>query len=371
MPKMVLFLTLKTFSLTGGIEKACRSMIKALDELKVPFNSWSMYDQVTDLDTRYTSTSNFFGFGGQRLIFAINCVKAAFRYETVILSHVNLLLFGKIIKLIKPSAKIILWAHGIEVWRPLPAWKKKFLSEKAEVWAVSEYTKTRLITLHQIPASNIKVLHNTLDPFLPLASTFSKPSFLLDRHQLKAENFVIFTLTRLSSTEHLKNYDLVIEAVEKLKNQYPQLCYMIGGKADEAEKQRLEQLIEQKQLNERVKLLGFIDEKEIADYYQTADCFVLPSKKEGFGIVLIEAAVNGCQVIGGNVDGSTDALLNGKLGQLVDPDNVDAIATAIEQAINNKNHDPQRQQQLTVEHFGFDTYKNKVAQLLGATISHA
>jgi glycosyltransferase involved in cell wall biosynthesis len=364
---MVLFLTLKTFSLTGGIEKACRSMIKALDELQITFNVWSMYDDAKALDPRYTSSSNFFGFSGQRLVFAVNCVKAAFKYEKVILSHVNLLLFGKIIKLIRPSAKIILWAHGIEVWRPLPAWKIKFLIEKAEVWAVSEYTKTQLTTLHQIPVERIKVLNNTLDPFLPLAVTFSKPSFILDRHLLKAENFVIFTLTRLSSTEHLKNYDLVIEAVEKLKNQYPQLRYIIGGKADDTEKQRLEQLIEQKQLNESVKLLGFIDEKEIAAYYQSADCFVLPSKKEGFGLVLIEAAANGCQVIGGNIDGSTDALLNGKLGQLVDPDAVDAIAAAIEHAIANKTHDPKLQQQLTIAHFGFQTYKQKVAQLLTAT----
>ncbi|WP_461789895.1 glycosyltransferase family 4 protein [Pedobacter sp.] len=363
---MILFLTLKTFSLTGGIEKACRSMIKALDELQVPFNVWSMYDDAKALDQRYTASSNFFGFSGQKLVFAINCVKAAYKYDKIILSHINLLLFGKIIKLLKPSAKIILWAHGIEVWRPLPDWKKKFLREKAEIWSVSDYTKRQLTELHQVPADRIKVLNNTLDPFLTLDSNFVKPISILNRHDISINNFVLFTLTRLSSTEHLKNYDLVIEAVQKLKNLHPQLCYLIGGKADAMERQRLEQLIEHNKLSDKVKLIGFIDETEIAAYYQSADCFVLPSKKEGFGLVLIEAAANGCQVIGGNIDGSTDALLNGKLGQLVNPDDVDAIAAAIEHAIANKNHHPKLQQQLTIEHFGFETYKNKVAQLLTA-----
>lgn len=364
--QLILFLTLKTFSFTGGIEKACRSMIKALDEIQNPFNVWSMYDSPKNFDKRYTSPSNFYGFSGEKISFGINCIKAAFKFDKVILSHINLLLFGKIIKTIKPSVKVILWAHGIEVWRNLPSWKKKFLIEKAEIWAVSNYTKQQLTTLHQIPENRIKVLNNTLDPLLDLPTTFGKDVDILNRYHIDEDYFTLFTLTRLSSTEHLKNYDLVIDAVQKLKVNYPQLKYLIGGKADEDEKQRLTELIAEKQLANQIKLIGFVDEKEITKHYKTADCFILPSKKEGFGIVLIEAGAHGCQVIAGDKDGSTDAMLNGKLGQLVDPDDVDAIAVAIEHAVANKNHHPKLQQQLTIENFGFETYKNKVAQLLTA-----
>ncbi|WAC39061.1 glycosyltransferase family 4 protein [Pedobacter sp. SL55] len=361
----LLFLTLKTFSFTGGIEKACRSLMYAISQQeRMSLSTWSMYDATADCDHKYAAQSIFKGFSGSRISFALAVLRNAFKFDKVVLSHINLLLFGKLINIIKPSTQIILWAHGIEVWRTIPNWKKKFLQEKAEIWAVSNYTKQQLIERHQIPSANIKVLHNTLDPFYKIPSNFTKPSNLLDQYQIKPDAFVLFTLTRLSATEHAKNYDLAINAVKALKAQFPQLVYIIGGKADEQEQMRLSQLIAKHQLSDEVKIIGFIEEKEIEAHYRLADCFVLPSKKEGFGIVLIEAAAHGCQVIAGNIDGSTDALLNGKLGQLVNPDSEEEIIKAIQQALNNPAHEPKAQQALTVKQFGFDRYVEKVGALL-------
>ena len=323
-----------------------------------------MYDDLTHADQRYIAKSSFKGFGGKRISFALTLLKKAFSTDKLILSHINLLLFGKLAKSIKPSTKVILWAHGIEVWRTVPNWKRQFLQEKAEIWAVSNYTKQQLIERHQIPSANIKVLNNTIDPFYKVPNTFDKPNNLLERYQIKGDDFVLFTLTRLSATEHAKNYDLVINAVKVLKDQFPQLIYVIGGKADEQEQIRLTQLIEENKLRENVKIIGFINEQEIEAHYRLANCFVLPSKKEGFGIVLIEAAACGCQVIGGNVDGSTDALLNGELGQLVNPDSEAEIIEAIQKAIRNTDHHPEKQRELTLRHFGFERYVEKVNCLI-------
>lgn len=328
-----------------------------------------MYDNNTHTDQRYIAKSSFKGFGGKRVSFALALIKKAFSTDKLILSHINLLLFGKIVKRLKPSAKIILWAHGIEVWRAIPNWKKKFLQEKSEIWAVSNYTKHQLIERHQIPSANIKVLNNTIDPFYKVSEDFSKPSNLLERYQIKPNDFVLFTLTRLSATEHAKNYDLVINAVKALKDRLPQLIYVIGGKADEQEQIRLTQLIEKHKLTESVKIIGFIEEREIEAHYHLADCFVLPSKKEGFGIVLIEAAACGCQVIGGNVDGSTDALLNGELGQIVAPDSEVEIIEAIQKAIHNTQHQPKLQQELTLQDFGFERYIDKVSCLIAKSVN--
>lgn len=361
----ILFLTLKTFSFTGGIEKACRSLIYALQQsIGVDLSTYSMYDDTSDADHRYLANSHFKGFGNQKIKFALKILGAAFKFDQVVLSHINLLLFAKVIKTIKPSTKIILWAHGIEVWRAIPQWKKKFLQEKAEVWAVSSYTKQQLMERHQIPSKNIKVLNNTIDPFYQLPADFSKPEQLLQRYQIKSNNFVLFTLTRLSATEHLKNYDLVIESLHQLQTKQPNLVYVIGGKADEREKTRLEALIKTKDLQDHVKLIGFIDENELTEHYLLADVFVLPSKKEGFGIVLIEAAACGCQLIGGNVDGSTDALLNGELGQMINPDDINDIEKAIEKAIGDKEHQQKQQQELSLGHFGFDKYKERINKLI-------
>ena len=81
-------------------------------------------------------------------------------------------------------------------------------------------------------------------------------------------------------------------------------------------------LVEEKNLTNNFILTGYIEDKELTDHYLLADVFVMPSTQEGFGIVFLEALVCGLPVIAGNKDGSVDALLNGKLGKLIDPDNI-------------------------------------------------
>lgn len=361
----ILFLTLKTFSFTGGIEKACRSLMYALElQENIVTRTWSMYDRPQDHDNSYGNAKNFKGFGANKIAFALNVAKNCLKFDRVILSHINLLIFGMIIKKIKPTTQIILWAHGIEIWRPIAKWKRKFLAKHVDIWAVSTYTKQQIVERHGLKEKNIKILHNTLDPFFQIPSIFEKPPSLLDKYDINKNQFILFTLTRLAGTEHNKNYDSVLKATKLLIKQYPNLVYLIGGKANDEEQKRLETYIAQNELQKHVRLLGFIDEKEITAHFLLADCFILPSQKEGFGLVFIEAATCGCQIIGGNVDGSTDALLQGKLGQMVNPNSEEEIIEAIKKAINNKNHQPKLQQQLAVEHFGFEQYVQRVKELL-------
>jgi phosphatidyl-myo-inositol dimannoside synthase len=363
-PPKILFLTLKIFSFTGGIERACRSLMKAIQEAGYALDTWSMYDPKDSLDERYGTLHGFEGFGGKRISFAWSVFNGAWKYDKVILSHINLLIFAKMIKILKPSTEIILWAHGIEVWRPISNWKKKFLQKHCKVWAVSNFTKQELMQRHYISEQHIKVLNNSLDPFFTAPSTFEKPDYLINRYGIAQDSFVLFTLTRLSSSEHRKNYDTVITSVLNLKEDFPNLIYIIGGKADAQEEARLMQIISQNGLEKKVKLIGFIDEQEITEHFLLADSFILPSSKEGFGIVFIEAATCGCQVIGGNIDGSTDALLNGELGQLINPNNEKEITNAIRKVLTLKGHRPEKQRELALEHFSFEKYQKKVKDLL-------
>lgn len=371
MPKKgnhILFLNLYTFSLTGGIEKVCKNFIDVLHDLfgDKGWHSLSLYDCTKDINKGKLKAKTVKGFNNNKLLFFISSLLIGIKTNTIILSHINLLLIAKVISLLKPNNRIILFAHGIEVWGELPKWKVDFLNKKAEIWAVSNFTKQILIDKQGILKNKIVVLNNSLEPNLTLPSDFSKPLSLLKKYQLEKDYPVIYTLTRISSNEKYKGYDNVIKALGKLKKEGKHYHYLIAGKSDTLEKKRLENLIAENDLNDEVKLLGYIDENELNDHFLLSDVFAMPSKGEGFGIVFIEAAAHGCQVIAGDKDGSTDALLNGKLGQLVDPDDVDAIAVAIEHAVANKNHHPKLQQQLTIENFGFETYKNKVAQLLTA-----
>lgn len=362
----ILFLNLYAFSLTGGVEKVSRKFIYAIGQLlgNQAWVSYSMHDEEKDTDTRYISTDHYRTFGGAKLSFVASSFFKGLKSNVVVLSHINLLPIAKLIKLFKPKQRIIMFAHGIEVWDVLPKWKTKFLQEKVQIWAVSNYTRDKMIAQHQISPQQIKVLNNSLSPFIQLPQHFEKPEHLLEKYQIGENAPVIFTLNRLSASEKYKGYDKVIMALGKLKQQNQAFIYLLAGKADDAEHLRLTKLIEDNNLVNEVKMIGYLSEEELTPHFLLSDLFIMPSKGEGFGIVFIEAAAHGCKVIGGNIDGSTDALLNGQLGQLINPNEETEILQAIQNALADKAHQPHQQQQITIEHFGFDSYLKKVKELL-------
>ena len=72
-----------------------------------------------------------------------------------------------------------------------------------------------------------------------------------------------------------------------------------------------------------------LNENEITDHFLLSDLFVLPSKKEGFGIEFIEALACGLPVICGNADGSRDAIKNGELGTAINVDDLEELEQTI------------------------------------------
>lgn len=365
----ILFLTLHTFSLTGGIEKVCSAISNVIVALKhkkkiESFYSLSMYDE--SANTTYISSKNFKGYRGKRISFALAALKKGTNADIIILSHVNLLIFGWLIK--KTTRKrIILLAHGIEVWENLQNWKLKFLQKDCEIWAVSKFTAEQLMK-QAVPKSNIKVLNNCLDPFFRAPTAFDKPKNLLKRYQLTTDQPVLFTLTRMSHQEQYKGYDQVIESMVGLIKKYPNLHYILAGKADELEASRIKKLINKYDLQKHITITGFLPDEEINDHYLLADVFVMPSKGEGFGISFIEAAACGCMSIAGNIDGSVDALLNGELGKLVNPNDQTAITNAIDEVLSlpDRTKTSQILQEQCLKHFSFEKYQMKVYDLLAS-----
>jgi len=362
----VLFLTLKVFSATGGIEKVCRIAGKAMYENCTRYNKrlkiLSMHDHQRDAgDNLYFPTEIFTGFNVNKLQFMKRAVLQGYKSKVVILSHINLLPAAWIIKKIRPSVKIILIVHGIEVWSPINGFKKNMLRCCDEIVSVSEYTRDKVINVHGVNPKKCSVLNNCLDPFLPLPKNVSVSAALKEKYGFAETDKILFTLSRLSAKERYKGYDKVMEAMVQLKP--ANVKYLIAGSYDAAEKQYIDEVIREMQLEERVVLAGFIPDEDVATHFAMSDCYVMPSVKEGFGIVFIEAMYYGLPVIAGNADGSADALLNGQLGILVNPANVAEIRNAIQEVLmNREKYIPD--QQLLAEHFSYDSYKLKLNNLL-------
>lgn len=334
MPKKIILYTLRTFSTTGGIQKMTRTLAYSLFHIakqeKWDFKMWSLYDSRYDLMTQYLSPENFTGFSRNKPKLGFYTLFKAPRADVVILSHVNLGLLGLIIKMLNPKCQLWLVAHGIEVWRPLSFAKKKFVQRFCDKFiCVSSYTKSQMIKWHNVDPKKCVVLNNVVDPFIKHPDEFEKPEYLLNRYSLTPENQVIFTLTRLASSEQYKGYEQVIKAVSRLKYRFPKIKYILSGQYDSTEETRIKELISACGVEEQVILTGFLNEKELADYFLLADLFVLPSRKEGFGIVFIEALACGLPVICGNTDGSVDAIRNGELGTAINVNDLDELEKTI------------------------------------------
>jgi phosphatidyl-myo-inositol dimannoside synthase len=364
----VLFLYLKAFSFTGGIEKFNRGFLKALHELSVDglidADAISAYDIHTD--EKYFPQLRFKGYQGgrERLLFVVIAFFKSFKYQTVILGHINLAVLGYWIKRINPSVRLVVIAHGIEVWKMHKGLKLKVLEVADSILAVSKFTKEKIIGYNPTIASDkIKIFPNTIDPYFIIPTSFEKPDYLLKRYNLDRNTPVLLTVSRLAFSEKYKGYDKVIESMPALLKNHKNLQYLLCGKADQSEKIRIEWLIVGAQATSSVKLLGFIKDSELIDHYLLADVFVMQSKKEGFGIVFIEALACGRKVIAGSKDGSVDALLNGQLGRLIDPDD-DQLISAIEMALNDQNCNSLELQQKVVESFGFHRYKDRLTNYL-------
>lgn len=366
----ILFTYLAAFANTGGIQKFNRAFMKAGNELwGEDFHARSAHD--TTSDASFMPAERFDGFGYRRLPFMWNSLKEALKADVLVIGHIKLAPLGLLLSWLFPRKKSILIVHGIEVWRPLNRWALTFLRCVGEIWSVSDFTRQDMVQRHEIDPERIKIFTNTLDPFFSIPASFGKPDYLRDRYGLRAENKVIFSLARLSSTEKFKGYDQVIQALPQLLQKTPGLRFVLGGKADPAEQKRLEAMAAECGVEKEVILAGFIADEEVVDHYLLADVFTLPSKKEGFGIVFIEAMACGVPVIAGNKDGSVEALRQGELGTLIDPDNLDELVTALYTQLNGANAGKPNQahaiQAAVVRYFGFDAFKKNLLSRLSAT----
>lgn len=366
-----MLLTLQTFSSTGGIQKMTRTLAFSLNQVcnekQWAFKTFSAYDADDDLMTQYIPAENFKGFKIKRASFVLNTLKEAKRTDIIILSHINLAIVGLLIKMINPKCKIWLIAHGIEVWRQLSAVQRKIVNKSDKIICVSEFTKQQMIKQHQTDAEKCVVLNNAIDPFMKLPATFGKPARLMEKYNLEMTDPVVFTLTRLAATEQYKGHELVIRAVADLKDRFPKVKYILSGQYDKAEEIRINELIEEYGVAGSVILTGFIEEKELPDHFLLADVFALPSKKEGFGIVFIEAMACGVPVICGNVDGSIDAIRNGELGKAVNPENQADLEHAISASLQSAPSTSQQRinlQKMCLKYFNESCYRDNLRLLL-------
>ena len=341
------------FSQAGGIQTFNRDFIAALENICTAHPSMSaelvsIYDEQKDIRSGLPSMAlNGSKFGAARYMFT-----HARNYDTFIFNHVNLALLAIIIKVLNTKARIIFCVYGVEVWSKLPV-SSELIMNRSTILSISTFT-----------TSELRHYNHALEDIrlFPCCIKTDKTSFG-HANQFKSDTYNILSVTRLDPSEQYKGIHTVIRALPSLITAIPNIRYTVIGKGEDAK--RLQTLAVSLGVADYVDFLGFVD--EIGAYYEHCDIFTLPSKKEGFGIVYLEAMQYKKPIIAVNYGGPTDVILDGETGYLCEYDDVQCLADKIELLFN----DPALAQKLgengyqrLVENFTFDKFEKNLQSVL-------
>lgn len=185
------------------------------------------------------------------------------------------------------------------------------------VVAVSWSTATDLES-RGIPTRHIQVIPNGVD-----ASAFS-PGVP------RAEEPTLLYLGRL---KRYKRVDLILRAVARLRDLGTQVRLVVAGTGDHAG--ALEALSEKLGLKDQVAFPGFVSDERKGELLASAWVHVLTSPREGWGIVNLEAAAAGTPTVASDSPGLRDSVVDGETGLLVPHGDVEALATALQQLLQD------------------------------------
>ncbi len=183
------------------------------------------------------------------------------------------------------------------------------------VFAVSERVAEHVITVDQVPASRVHVIHNGLDVDTTL------PSFLPPDPDSPI-------ITTIGNIRHVKGHDLLLDAALQVLPHFPTAVFSIAGEVLEPEFYNLlKTKVDTLGLSSSFRFLGKIT--DLRSHLSAASIFVLPSRSEGFSNALIEAMAAGLPCIATDVGGNAEAIHNGENGLIVSPHDPAALAAAI------------------------------------------
>jgi phosphatidylinositol alpha-1,6-mannosyltransferase len=329
--KLLALLT-DAFGGRGGIAKFNRDLLTALCSSQSCESVIALPRVVRDeietlppkLDYRWQSASSKLSYVGRVLAALFEQ-----RLDGVICGHLHLLPLAIVAARLR-RVPVVLIVHGVEAWqRPARRLLRQLVRRVDAVVTVSEFTKARFLEWSQLTPRQVSVIPNCVD--LDRYGHGAKSAGLLARYGLNHHHTVLLTLGRLSATERYKGVDEVMNVLPRLVDRVPSLAYLVVGEGDDLP--RLRGRAAELGLGDRVIFAGHVDEGEKREHYWLADVFVMPGRGEGFGIVYLEALACGVPVVASSADASREAVRDGLLGEVVNPDDPEDLVRGILRAM--------------------------------------
>lgn len=215
---------------------------------------------------------------------------------------------------------LIVSVHGSDLYSNLvrPAWEREVrrtLAAARTVICVSSSLARDVIALGEVEPDRVRVVPNTYD----------ETRFRYVERPPGTGRTVRFVST--GSLVPVKGHDILIEAFAQAVRRGLDATLDIVGEGPE--RVRLERMIAERGLRERVRLLGRLTGDALIRALEQADAFVLASRREGFGVAIIEAMATGLPVVVTNAGGPSDIVTGEGMGVLVAPGDAGAFADAM------------------------------------------
>jgi glycosyltransferase involved in cell wall biosynthesis len=197
--------------------------------------------------------------------------------------------------------------------------------------AVSQATKSDLISVLAIPEERIHVIHNAIDDEFTKRDSEQERQRTLERYQVDYP-FLLY----VGNIQPQKNLPRLVEAFAVVQAEleqhlhYRNLRLIIIGNELGAHPD-LRRSVIRSRVQHRVRFLGFVPIDTLRIFYSSAAAFVFPSLYEGFGLPPLEAMAQGTPVVTSNVSSLPEVV--GDAALMVNPENVFDIARGIRQAL--------------------------------------
>lgn len=175
---------------------------------------------------------------------------------------------------------------------------KKILHSADHVIAVGEELREKITSEFSVPANKVSVINMGVNReiFKPHGKEVTRKEL-----GISGEEKVILFVGNILEQKGLSE---LVDAFTALRGTNgPMTLRIIGAEKDLFFKKKLEETIAERNLQDDVQFLGVMDQREIARWMCAADCLVLPSHIEGFGLVALEAMACGTPVVGSDAGG--------------------------------------------------------------------
>jgi len=317
--RKILFIGRSAWSEHGGIQRFNRRIALALQEISHFSEVMMLDDRSSDVPESETSRG-YTSFSGNFFKFLLKFIYECRNSKILLLGHINFLPLAIFYKILSPFGKVVLFAHGVEVWgddryRPARFYEPFFLKITVKSIAiVSRYSQKVMAEVFHLSEKKFVLFPNAIDI----------PENIVTR---KKDGKTVLVVSRLAVTEVEKNVDKIISSLPNLRKIVPDANINVVG--DGTLRPILEKLALDLGVFDYVRFSGFVNEAELAEAYREASIFALPSSKEGFGIVYLEAWAKGLPVIASRYGAAPEVVSDGIDGYTVDPDDPEQILKSL------------------------------------------